>query len=447
MSRLELPCPGPVSRRSFVQLGSLALGGLTLPSLYQQRAVASAVSGEPAADTSVILVWLQGGPSHIDMYDMKPEAPEDYRGPFKPIQTNVEGLEICEHMPRQAKIADKLAVIRSIAHSNNQHAGGATRFLSGYVPVRPNDKNGSHPTIGSVVARVRSDIKKGIPNYISSTKAVYGGGGAYLGQAASPFVVDGDPNDPKFQVKNITARPGVLQKASLLSRLDTFRRELDRSGSMTAMDEFQEQALSLLTSEKVRAAFDLSKEPDRLRDEYGRNRWGQRALMARRLVEAGCSFVTMQMQRSPFGKSHNWDDHAVNWHVFDELKLRLPVYDQAVTALVNDIYARGLNKKVMLIFAGEFGRTPRINTNRGVGRGHWARAMSVVVSGGGMRMGQVIGSTNDKAEEPKDRRMEPNDLLATTYKFLGINTHQHFENMAGVPTRILPNGEPIAELA
>lgn len=440
-------CSGP-TRRSFLQLGSLGIGGLTLPNLLRSRALA----GEPAVapDTSVILIWCQGGPSHIDMYDMKPDAPTTHRSPFAQIPTNVSGLDICEHMPMQAKVADKFSIIRSIAHKHAGHPAGSTRFLSGYDPPIPNERVGAYPEFGSVIAKVRERVDRGVPNYISSAKQLSGGGPAYLGKSATPFVVDGDPNDDKFEVKNI-APPAALansldDRVRLLKELDTFRRDLDQSGSMGALDEFNQRALNLLTSQKVREAFDISKEPDSVRDMYGRHKWGQRALLARRLVEAGSSFVTMQIQRSGFGKSGNWDDHAVNWHIFDELKLRLPVYDRAVAALVSDIYQRGLDKKVLVIVTGEFGRTPKINNSRGVGRGHWSRAMSVLVSGGGLRHGQVIGATNDKAEEPKDRPLSPNDLLATVYRHMGIDTHHAFEDKAGRPIRILSDGEPISEL-
>jgi len=239
----------------------------------------------------------------------------------------------------------------------------------------------------------------------------------------------------------------------LLSELDNFRRELDRSGSMDALDKFNRQALGLLTSDRVRAAFDLNNEPEVIRKRYGMNKWGQRALLARRLVEAGCSFVTMNMVNSrdvvPKGAkaAGNWDSHSVNWHIFDELKVRLPYFDESVSALIEDIYQRGLDKKVMLIVAGEFGRTPKIETTyHGAGRGHYAKAQSVLVSGGGMKMGQVIGSTDEIGSEPKDRPLEPNDLLSTVYHYLGIDQHHAFPDLSGRPTRILTHGEPITEL-
>ncbi|QDV16086.1 hypothetical protein Pan153_07070 [Gimesia panareensis] len=454
MSLQHLRCPGPVSRRSFLEMGSLALGGICLSDLLRHRALAAEAQAKPQAatpDTSVILIWLQGGPSHIDMYDMKPEAPDTIRSPFEQIPTNVPGLDICEHMPGQARIADKFTLIRSITHSWNGHQDGAQRFLTGYNPPRPAMNENVYPSMGAVVAKYREKMDFGVPNYVSSYNGgIQYAGSAYLGKAANPFVVSGDPNADNFQVKNISPPPELAEsldnRAALLKGLDNFRRELDQSGSMDSLDKFNRQALGLLTSEKVRSAFDISQEPDHIRDMYGRHTWGQRALLARRLVESGCSFVSMVMQRSGVGKSHNWDDHAVNWHIFKELELRLPIYDKAVTALIEDIYQRGLDKKVMVVVAGEFGRTPKINFNRGVGRGHYAKAQSVIVSGGGMKMGQVIGSTNDKAEEPKDRPLDPNDLLATIYHYLGIDAHHPYYDHAGRPTRILASGEPISEL-
>ncbi len=458
MSHQQHFCRGPVSRRSFMEIGSLALGGLCLSDLLRMRAYAEETTSKPAPDTSVILLWLGGGPSHIDMYDMKPKAPDTIRSPFKEIGTNLSGLNICELMPMQAKIADKFTLIRSITHKWNGHQDGAQRFLSGYAPPRGAMNTSAYPNIGSVVTKMREGVDKGIPNYISSNA---GGieyvGSSYLGKGATPFVVDGDPSAANFKVKNL-APPKELEdslddRAKLLKSLDLFQRDLDRSGSMGALDKFNQQALTLLTSKKVRKAFDLSQEPDHIRDRYGRNRWGQRALLARRLVEAGSSFVSMDIRNSngvvPKGSKTlgNWDSHSVNCHIFDELKVRLPYYDQVVSALIDDVHQRGLDKKVMIIVAGEFGRTPKIETTyHGAGRGHYAKAQSVIVSGGNMKMGQVIGSTDEHAAEPKDRPLSPNDLLATIYHHLGIDTYTAFPDLSGRPTRILSEGEPIKEL-
>ena len=451
-------CPGPVSRRSFLQAGSLLLGGLSLGDLFRLRAAAAKQTRRPEPDTSVILIWLQGGPSHMETYDIKPEAPVEYRGEFQPISTAVPGMDICEYLPLHAKVADRFTLIRSISHGFANHAAGAGRFLSGRKPRRLLDPISQYPTIGPIVAKIRENRHIGLPNYIGNQPRVYGGGTSYLGESCLPFVVGSDPNAANFRVPNISLSPRLANRLDdrlrLLKSVDDFRRDADATGSMQAIDSFNQRALNLLTSNKAREAFDLSKEPPKLRDRYGRHTWGQRALLARRLVEAGCSFVTMQMQnpRTP-GATGNWDAHAVNCNIFDDMRGRLPIFDQAVSALIDDVYARGLDKRVMVIVSGEFGRTPRINPQNGTrshvrqpGRDHWPGAMSVLVSGGELKTGQVIGSTTAKGEHAKDRKLSPNDLLATVYRFLGINSGHAFIDHTGRPMPILPYGEPIREL-
>jgi hypothetical protein len=422
-------------------------------------------------DTSVIFIWLPGGPPHMETYDMKPDAPADYRGEFGPIPTVVPGLDICEHLPLHARIADKFSLIRSIAHEFADHGGGHKRFLTGRIPASPVDFLNDHPMVGSMVAKVREHRNIGIPNYVAGTDAgrsdidVFSFGSAYLGPETHPFTVVGDPSDPKFQVQNLSlAREmeGRLDdRVTLLSGFDRIRRAADSRGTMQAIDEFNQRALSLLTSDRARKAFDLSQEPADVRERYGRHPWGYRALMARRLVESGVSFVTMVMENciapgQPMPKElvYNWDSHAVNCHIFKDALVRLPVYDRAITALVEDLHRRGLDKKVLLVVTGEFGRTPRITpaigTQTGVmqpGRDHWPQAMSVLVSGGGLKMGQVVGSTNSKGEHPKDRPLTPNDLWATVFRHLGIDyNNTAFPDHRGRPMPILPFGDPIAEL-
>ncbi|QDU38281.1 hypothetical protein Mal4_26080 [Maioricimonas rarisocia] len=471
MSRTASPvrnCPGPLNRRGFLQLGALGLGGLSLADVMRLRARASGPAAPP--DTSVIFVWLPGGPPHMEMYDMKPDAPSDYRGVFHPIRTNVDGLDVCELMPRHARIADKYNIVRSIAHQFADHGGGHKRFLTGRDPQTPTGFVNDAPAVGSIVARCREDVRAGVPNYISGTDAgragvdTYSFGAAYLGPAYVPFNVPGDPSDPKFAVRNVSLHESVADRLddrmTLLRDFDRLRRGIDQSGLMSAMDDFDQRAASLLTSAKAQQAFDLAREPDALRDRYGRHAWGQRALLARRLVEAGCSFVTMVMEKPyqsgvPWLKqgTYNWDSHAVNCHLFDDAKVRLPIYDQAVTALVEDLFDRGLDKRVMLVVTGEFGRTPKITTRPGTqtgvmqpGRDHWPSAMSLLITGGGMRTGQVIGQTNSKGEEPKERPLTPNDLWATVYRHLGIDPEWTFPDYSGRPMPILPYGSPIEEL-
>ncbi len=450
-------CPGPIRRRSFLEAGSLLLGGISLSDLLRQRAEAK-TAGRPDPDTSVILIWLQGGPSHMETYDMKPEAPVEYGGLLKPINTAVPGMDICELLPLHARVAEKFNLIRSISHGFANHAGGAGRFLSGWNPQFPLNPLAQYPCLGPVVAKMREDRQVGVPNYVGNQANVYGGGAAGLGSAYLPFVVGADPNQPNFKVNNLALMPQLRNRLDdrkrLLSAFDGFRRDIDQSGTMDAMDHFSQQAVHLLTSDKAKNAFDISKEDPKTRERYGRHKWGQRALLARRLVEADVSFVTMQMQNPQVtGGIGNWDIHAVNGHLYDDAYARLPLFDQAISALVEDIHQRGLQKKVMLIVSGEFGRTPRINPQKGTrsgviqpGRDHYPGAMSVLVSGGGMQTGQVIGSTTSKGVRPKDRQLDPNDLLATIYRFLGIDWNRMLPDAAGRPVPLIPDGEPIAEL-
>lgn len=458
-----------VARRSVLRAGALAFTGLSLGDLLRLRAAASE-SGKPAPDTSVIFVWLPGGPPHMETYDMKPEAPSEFRGEFRPIKTNVAGMEVCELLPLHAKVADRFTLIRSIAHKFADHGGGHKRFLTGRDPKEPTGFVNDAPAVGSVVAKMRENVTRGVPNYISATHPgraavdTYSFGAAYLGSAYTPFSVPGDPSVPDFKVRNLALTSEMEQRLddreTLLGSLDRLRRDVDGSGAMRAMDQFNQRAFELLTSDKGREAFDLSREDPKLRERYGMHPWGQRALLARRLVEAGSSFVTVVMENPlktgeqfPNGVIYNWDSHAVNGHIFNDARFRLPIYDQAVTALVEDIYNRGLDKKVMVVVTGEFGRTPRIShqvgTQTGVmqpGRDHWPNAMSVLVCGGGMRTGQVIGSTNAKGEAPQERPLSPNDLWASVYRHLGIDYRQSFPDLSGRPMPILPDGEPIHEL-
>jgi hypothetical protein len=463
-------CPGPVSRRSLLQAGALGLSAFGLADLLKLRAEAASVPGAES-DSAIIFIWLPGGPPHMEMYDLKPDAPADYRGEFRPISTNVPGLEVCEHLPLHAKIADKFTIVRSVAHEFADHGGGHKRFLTGRIPATPVDTVNDSPMVGSIVAKVRGKRNLGIPNYVAGTDAgrsdidVFAFGSAYLGPETHPFTVVGDPSAPKFAVQNLSLSremEGRLDdRVSLLSGLDRIRRNVDARGTMLAVDEFNARAVALLTSDKAREAFDLSREPQAVRERYGIHPWGQRALMARRLVEAGVSFVTMVMENCiapgkpmPRELVYNWDSHAVNCHIFKDALVRLPIYDRTITALIDDLYSRGLEKRVLLVVTGEFGRTPRITpsigTQTGVmqpGRDHWPQAMSFLVSGGGMRTGQVVGSTNARGEHPKDHPLTPNDLWATVYRHLGIDYNNiSYPDHRGRPMPILPFGGPIAEL-
>lgn len=469
MSFVPHACPGPMTRRRFMEVGALGVGGLGLSDLYRLRAQA-AERGAVEQDTAVIFVWLPGGPPHQETYDMKPEAPSDYRGIFHPIPTNVRGIDVCEHLPLHAKVADKYSLIRSVAHTFADHGGGHKRFMTGRDPLQPVDFVNDYPAVPSMATKCRERRNVGVPNYVNIVDGgregidVFSFGSAYLGPETHPFAVVGDPSAEKFEIKNLSLAPEMAGKLDdrqrLLSGLDNLRRAVDRNGTMSAIDEFNRRALDLLTGTKARNAFDIAQEPAAIRDRYGRHAWGQRAIMARRLVEAGVSWVTVVMENPSPSKPmpkycvYNWDSHAVNCHLFDDFLFRAPFYDQAITALIEDIYARGLDKKVLLVVTGEFGRTPRISTSIGTqtgvmqpGRDHWPQAMSILISGGGLKTGVVVGSTNAKAEHPKDRPLAPNDLWATVFRHLGIDPHDtSFPDHRGRPMPILPYGQAISEL-
>lgn len=453
-------CPGPVNRRAFMSLGGLSFGALAAgginPGLSQLLAAQEGAS-KVDREFSVILLYAGGGPSHMETFDLKPTAPAEYRGPFNPIATNVPGVEICELLPNLAKHADKFAIVRSLFHNRNEHSGGTNRLLSGYASVAANPTDGEYPEIGSIVAQHLENKVKDLPLYVATNK-LYGGGPGFLGPAYSPFMYSGDPNSPKFNVGNLTltqdAASLLNKRVQLLQSFDNVRREIDRAQTMSALDKFNQRAVDLLTSPRTREAFDLSREPDKLRDRYGRTTGGQSLLLARRLVEAGVRFVQISAN-FPVSKetgvvgATNWDDHSVNAHIFRAYEERLPQMDIAIPALLEDLSSRGLNKNVLFIFCGEFGRTPKIgyqDKTKRPGRDHWCRAMSIFLAGGGLKMGQVIGATNSRGEDPVERVMNSNCLLATLYQRFGIDPHQTNLDNTGRPIAILSEGEPIAEL-
>jgi hypothetical protein len=461
-------CPGPLNRREFLSAGMLGVGGLCLPDLLRLQAQAESTTSRRDQETSVIFVWLPGGPPHMDMYDMKPNAPVEYRGAFHPIHTNVNGIELCELMPRHAKIADKFSVVRSVAHNFADHGGGHKRMMTGRIPATPVDTVNDAPATGSIIAKCREKANRDIPNYVSlnpggRTNDVFAQGAAYLGPSFLPFNVEGDPGAPGFVVPNINPQPAVIDRVgdrmSLLGSLDRIERQIDASKLMESMDRYQQRAVSMLISDRAKKAFDLSLESEKVRDRYGRHCWGQRALMARRLVEAGVNMVTVIME-NPYQSgveflkqgTYNWDSHAVNCHIWDDLKVRLPIYDQAVTALIEDVHQRGLDRKVMILVTGEFGRTPRLEQSLGTqtgvmqpGRDHWPQAMSFIMAGA-VNTGQIVGSTNSRGEHPADRALTPNDLWATVYRHLGIDYTDSFPDFRGRPMPILPFGDSISEL-
>jgi hypothetical protein len=448
-----------LTRRRFLRAGLAGFGGLGLADLLRLRAQA-AEAGSPRRDTACILVWLDGGPSHVDTYDLKPDAPAEYRSLFLPIRTKGPSMHVCELLPRHAQVADKFTLIRSCSHNIGDHADGARLVLSGRPPPVLDLGRNRYPDLGSVVKWSRSMARRGLPSYVGIPARQESVGPGYLGKKYEPFEVRADPNAPNFQVPNLSLPDGAIDRLNdrvVLHRLlDNLRRELDLRGVMEAMDSYNQEAVGLLTGDEARKAFDLSRVDPRERERYGRSRVGQNLLLARRLVEAGIGFVHVDGRSfsdvAP-GIQGDWDDHAVLSNIFEAMQKRLPWYDQAVAALIEDLYQRGLDKKVLVVVTGEFGRTPQINLKpsrfTGVvqpGREHWPLAMSILVSGGGLRMGQVIGSTTSRGETPKDRPLRPTDLLATVYHFLGIDTSREYQDHSGRPLAILPDGAPISEL-
>lgn len=461
-------CPGPIKRREFLRVGLAGFASLSLPGLLRLRMQAATDQSKPK--TAVILVWLRGGISHLETYDPKPEAPSEFRGIYGPISTRVPGLQLGELLPLHAKIADKFTLLRSMTHNGGGHPAGSLQMLTG--DPDPQDKpKAVFPDWMTVANYLRADRARRLPNYVGvNPVASYDGfgiaGPAYVSPAYGPFTIHGDPSDPHFEVPNIGFKdPAQAERLGdrigLKRRLDRLTGAVDQSGAMRAFDDFEAQALSLLTSPAAREAFDLSREPDRVRDRYGRNQWGKQCLMARRLVEAGVEIITTTLDGPLCGRVQNWDDHAVNQHIFDAYKLRMPFFDQAVTALIEDVYARGLDKRVLVIVTGEFGRTPRItqvaSSGGGVasgpagtvqpGRDHWPNAFSNLWAGGGIQTGGVIGATDARGESVKERPATTGDFLATIYSHLGIDAGQiTIPDFSGRPVSILPRGRPIPEL-
>lgn len=461
-------CPGPMlhDRRSFLRVGLTGFTSLSLPGMLKLRAESpDASSRQP---TAVIMVWKPGGCSHIDTYDPKPNAEAEYRGPFRTMATKVPGMQFTELLPRQAAIADKFTVLRSMHQTAGGHPAGSMQMLSGDPDTRdkPAPKYPDWMSVANYLRSQSGERTEPLPRYVGVNPPTQYNGPAYLGDAYAPFSVTGDPNQPNFSVPNIgLSSPQEIERidrrVALRKNLDNLSRAFDIHGELGALDQFEAQALTLLTNPRTKEAFDLSKEDDRTRDRYGRNTWGQQLLMARRLVEAGVEVMTTSLRGPLCGRVGNWDDHAVNHHVFDALRFRAEAYDQAVTALIEDIYERGLDKRVLVVVTGEFGRTPKVNYQPSTGAGnasaaagtkqpgrdHWPRAFSNLWAGGGIETGRFIGATDRRGEDVIQNHCSAGDFLATIYHHLGIDASKVFiEDFNGRPTPIVDHGRPIPEL-
>lgn len=446
-------CDG-MSRRSFVQLGVAGMTSLGLADVLRAKELTSA--GTPQKKTAAILIWLDGGPSHLDLYDMKPEAPSEVRGIWNPIRTNVPGIEISELFPKQAQVADKFSIVRSLSVGTGDHYAGGHRMLTSKdMGVGGNSIPGKFPSLGSIVARERGPNRRGMPAYIAVPIAASIGvvpgyfGGNWLGADLDPFQTGGDPNAANFSVQNVNLAPGLTvarleDRRTLMASLDRIPRALDAKGTFQTLDRFDHDAFEFVSGKQAREAFDISREDAKTRDMYGRHSWGQSVLLCRRLVEAGATFVTAH-----FG---GWDHH---WDLKQGMQNYLPNVDAAVSALFVDLEQRGLLESTLVIMCGEFSRTPRMNDggnggpplSKGTpGRDHWGDAMFCLLGGGGLKGGQVIGSTDRNGHRPHTRPLEPQHIHATIYRALGIDPKLHILDHNGRPTPVLEDPTPIHEL-
>jgi hypothetical protein len=416
-------------RRDFLALGTAGLFGLTLPDLLRMEAQGARPTRKARG---VILVWLGGGPATIDMWDLKPDAPENIRGEFKPIRTDVEGVEISEHLPRMAKVMKHCAIVRSVYHTVPDHGRGAVWMLTGNKPVQTTQ----YPSLGSLCAKLLP-AEPGVPPYIS-----FGGGGytsaGYLGTAYNPFQVEGSGQG--MRVRGVSLPQGFTlddleNRNKLLEDMDEKFKELDKSSdAVSGLDKFHQQALDVLRADKTKKAFDLNSEKAELRARYGSDNFGNAMLAARRLIEAGVRFVTVTIG--------GWDTHGQN---FQNLRTRLlPPVDRSLSALIDDLEDRKLLDSTVVYCAGEFGRTPKVN--KGSGRDHWARSMAVLLAGGGIKSGYAHGSTDAHGMAPNREPCTPDDVAATVFHCLGLDSHHEVMSTSGRPMSLFREGKVIDKL-
>lgn len=433
------------SRRDFLQVG---LGGATALGLAPLlRATANEGGGElpPARAKRCLMIWMDGGPSHHESFDCKPDAPVEIRGPFDPIASNVPGIPVCELLPRVSQVMNLVTVIRSVAHRDPGHGGGNHYLTTGTptpTPIGCGDSASFHPSIGSFIAKERG-AAVGLPAYVQFAlpSPLRSGGPNFLGSKYAPFLIANNPNNPDFQLPDVTLPPGIaegraLSRAALRKQLDNLERINDAAAADPArgLDSFHEQAQRLVTSSLTKQAFDINRESDQTRDAYGRTMVGQQCLLARRLMEAGVPFVTVQHA--------GWDHHT---NIFKYLKDRwMPTFDVAFSTLLKDMEERGLLEDTLVLALGEFGRTPKINKDSG--RDHWPGAMSIVAAGAGVPRGLIIGATDKHGAAPIERPLKVEDYFCSVYAKLGIDPHKEFLTAEGRPVSMVNGGTPIAEL-
>jgi hypothetical protein len=424
-----------LTRRNLLKSVSLTLGGATLADLFRARAEAKS---DQARSTATIFVTMGGGASQFETFDPKTQAPVEYRGEFQAISTALPGVQFCELLPKLAAMADRVAVVRSIHHEQASHI--AEHIVeTGYDLVSSaNTRNGDMPSMGSVISRIRGVGASGIPGYVSIPRHHGYSSPHWLGAQHHFFAVDSDPNQEPFAISNLALSEKLnvdrlKDRRGLQSAFNQSRQVLDRSGDAAAIDQFSQQAFDLITGDRARRAFDIQTEDPRIRDRYGRNTFGQRLLLARRLVEVDVPFVTVRMG--------DWDDHD---DLASRMKLRAPMFDTALTALIEDLGSRGMQRNVLVVAMGEFGRTPRVNAKGG--RDHFPAVNSVLLSGGAYQMGQVIGATDRIAAQVTHTPYRPQNVLAMVYRHLGIDPATTFNDYSGRPRHVLEERGVITEL-
>ncbi len=422
-------CDGS-TRRDFLTAGVLGMGGLALSDLLRCRAQA-AEAGQPTRNTSVVWLWLGGGPTHVETFDPKMTAPAEFRSAVGAVQSNVPGIELGGVFPKMARVADKMAFVRSFAHRNSGHGGGTHWVMTGYdYPPADNGMGQVKPGFGSILSRHRgpNNPQTGLPTYVR-IGGILGDGPSWLGSAYAPFDTAGNArNNMNLQIPI----ERLSERRQLLRGFDSMNRDADRTGLMQGLDAFETQAFDLLQS-RAREVFDVSREDPRTLDMYGNSGIARQLLMARRLCEAGVGFVTMQ-----YG---GWDMHGT---IAQSMRQTAPALDHAVSAFVQDINQRGLDNDILLVITGEFGRTPRINGS--AGRDHWAPLSTLALAGGGLKMGQVVGESNARAEVPKTTPITPQDLMATVFHVLGMPQGLHYNDQTGRPVPMVNGGRTIREL-